>query len=75
MSISPSPSPESLRICLVGDAINDASIVEAAQTFGVPVITSETGLELINDYDWRTYFILSEFESPAYEAIHKSKQW
>ncbi|KAM7359031.1 epithelial cell transforming 2 pebble isoform 2-T2 [Cochliomyia hominivorax] len=74
MSISPSPSPENLRICLVGDVINDTATVEAAQTFGVPVITSETGLELINDYDWRTYFILNDFESPVYEAIHKSKQ-
>ncbi|TMW51769.1 hypothetical protein DOY81_003150 [Sarcophaga bullata] len=74
MSISPSPSPESLRICLVGDVINDPNTVEAAQTFGVPIITSETGLELINDYDWRTYFIINDFESPVYEAIHKSKQ-
>ncbi|XP_065360753.1 protein ECT2 isoform X2 [Calliphora vicina] len=74
MSISPSPSPENLRICLVGDVINDAATVEAAQTFGVPIITSETGLELINDYDWRTYFILNDFESPVYDAIHKSKQ-
>ncbi|XP_046807867.1 protein ECT2 isoform X3 [Lucilia cuprina] len=74
MSISPPPSPENLRICLVGDVINDASTVEAAQTFGVPIITSETGLELINDCDWRTYFILNDFESPVYDAIHKSKQ-
>lgn len=76
MSISSSsPSPENLRICLVGNVVRDDPTVEAAQTFGVPVITSETGLELINDYDWRTYFILAEFEGPVYEAIHKSKQW
>ncbi|XP_061392978.1 protein ECT2 [Musca vetustissima] len=74
MSISSSPSPENLRICLVGDVIQNNAAVEAAHTFGVPVITSETGLELINDYDWRTYFILNEFEGPVYEAIHKSKQ-
>lgn len=74
MSISPSPSPENLRICLVGDAVNDAATVAAAHSFGVPVITSETGLEIINDYDWRTYFIVRDFESSLYEAIHKSKQ-
>ncbi|XP_073843940.1 epithelial cell transforming 2 pebble isoform X2 [Musca autumnalis] len=74
MSMSSSPSPENLRICLVGDVIQNDAAVEAAHTFGVPVITSETGLELINDYDWRTYFILNEFEGPVYEAIHKSKQ-
>lgn len=75
MSISPSPSPENLRICLLGDVVNDPETVEAAHTFGVPIVTSETGLELVNDYDWRTYFVLRDFESPIYEAIHKSKQW
>ncbi|XP_005186008.1 protein ECT2 isoform X3 [Musca domestica] len=74
MSISSSPSPENLRICLVGDVIQNDAAVEAAHTFGVPVITSETGLELINDCDWRTYFVLNDFEGPVYEAIHKSKQ-
>ncbi|XP_013101165.1 protein ECT2 isoform X3 [Stomoxys calcitrans] len=74
MSISSSPSPENLRICLVGSVVQNDAAVEAAHTFGVPVITSETGLELVNDYDWRTYFILNDFEGPVYEAIHKSKQ-
>ncbi|XP_075160430.1 epithelial cell transforming 2 pebble isoform X3 [Haematobia irritans] len=74
MSISSSPSPDNLRICLVGNVVQNDAAVEAAHTFGVPVITSETGLELINDCDWRTYFILNEFEGPVYEAIHKSKQ-
>ena len=73
MSIS--PSPENLRICLVGNVVNDADTVLAAQSFGVPVITSETGLEIINDDDWRTHFILDSFEGPIYETIHRNKQW
>uniref|UniRef100_A0A1A9W7P3 Uncharacterized protein n=1 Tax=Glossina brevipalpis TaxID=37001 RepID=A0A1A9W7P3_9MUSC len=75
MSISPPPSPVNVRICLVGEVAEDESCCEAAQTFGVPIIISETGLELINDYDWRTHFVLKDFETPHYTAIHKSKQW
>ncbi|XP_067646398.1 uncharacterized protein pbl isoform X1 [Eurosta solidaginis] len=74
MSISPSPSPENLRICLVGDIIDDAETFEAARSFNVPVITSENGLDVLSDYEWRTYFVLRDFESPIYDAIHKNKQ-
>ncbi|XP_055841169.1 protein ECT2 isoform X2 [Episyrphus balteatus] len=71
MSIS--PSPENLRICLLGCVVDDNSIVEAAKTFGVPVLTSETGLEILTDNEWTTYFVMKEFDGPIYEAIHKSK--
>ncbi|XP_054086250.1 protein ECT2 isoform X2 [Zeugodacus cucurbitae] len=74
MSISPSPSPENLRICLVGDVVNDAETVEAARSFNVPVITSENGLDVLNDYEWRTFFVLQDFEGPIYDAIHRNKQ-
>ncbi|XP_037958486.1 protein ECT2 isoform X3 [Teleopsis dalmanni] len=73
MDISP-PIIDNIRICLVGDVVNDAELVEVARSFNVPVLTSENGLELINDNDWRTYFILSEFEGPTFEAIHENKQ-
>lgn len=75
MSISPSPSPENLRICLVGDVVNDAETVEAARCFNVPVITSENGLDMLNDCEWRTFFVLKDFEDPIYDAIHRNKQW
>ncbi|CAD7002467.1 unnamed protein product [Ceratitis capitata] len=75
MSISPSPSPDNLRICLVGDIINDEETVEAARSFNVPVITSENGLDALNDFEWRTFFVLKDFEGPIYDAIHKNKQW
>ncbi|XP_039964790.1 protein ECT2 isoform X2 [Bactrocera tryoni] len=74
MSISPSPSPENLRICLVGDVVNDTETVEAARCFNVPVITSENGLDVLNDYEWRTFFVLKDFEGPIYDAIHRNKQ-
>uniref|UniRef100_A0A0K8VQ84 Protein ECT2 n=1 Tax=Bactrocera latifrons TaxID=174628 RepID=A0A0K8VQ84_BACLA len=74
MSISPSPSPENLRICLVGDVVNDTETVEAARCFNVPVITSENGLDVLNDYAWRTFFVLKDFEGPIYDAIHRNKQ-
>ncbi|KAL9906291.1 epithelial cell transforming 2 pebble isoform 5-T7 [Glossina fuscipes fuscipes] len=85
MTVPPHPSvaemsmlspftPVNIRICLVGEVAEDESCCEAARTFGVPVVTSETGLELINDYAWRTHFILKDFETALYSAIHKSKQ-
>ena len=73
MSIS--PSLENLRLCLVGNVINDPETLAAAQSFGVPVITSETGLEIMNDDDWRTHFVLDSFEGSIFDTIHKSKQW
>lgn len=73
MSVSPSPSPKDLRICLVGDVANDTATVEAAKTFGVPVVSSESGLDIVSDVGWTTYFIMNDFESPAFETIHKSE--
>lgn len=71
MSIS--PSPENLRICLLGCVVDDNTVVEAARSFGVPVLTSETGLEILTDNEWTTYFVMKEFDGPIFEAIHKSK--
>ncbi|KAL9928039.1 protein ECT2-like [Glossina fuscipes fuscipes] len=73
MSVSAS-TPVNIRICLVGEVAKDKSCCEAARTFGVPVITSETGLELIADNDWRTYFVLEDFETPIYTALLETKQ-
>jgi protein ECT2 len=39
----------------------------------VPIVTSETGSELIDDHSWTTFFILNDFEGPLYEAIYKTK--
>uniref|UniRef100_A0A1A9ZF02 Uncharacterized protein n=1 Tax=Glossina pallidipes TaxID=7398 RepID=A0A1A9ZF02_GLOPL len=74
MSMSSPLTPVNIRICLVGEVAEDESCCEAARTFGVPVVTSGTGLDLINDYTWRTHFVLKDFETSLYSAIHKSKQ-
>uniref|UniRef100_A0A1B0FDP6 Protein ECT2 n=1 Tax=Glossina morsitans morsitans TaxID=37546 RepID=A0A1B0FDP6_GLOMM len=71
MSVSAS-TPINIRICLVGEVANNTSCSEAARTFNMPVVTSETGLELIADSDWLTYFVLKDFETPIYTAILKS---
>ncbi|KAH8402863.1 hypothetical protein KR222_008098, partial [Zaprionus bogoriensis] len=62
------------RICLVGGAGRDADTVQAAESFGMPVIQSETGLDILNDVEWRTYYVLQDFEDEIFEAIHKQKE-
>ncbi|XP_050719779.1 protein ECT2-like isoform X6 [Eriocheir sinensis] len=61
-----------LRICLVGSLADDAETVEAAQKFGIPVVTSETGQEYVSDPAFCTYFILSDFENPVFEELDKA---
>lgn len=63
------------RICLVGGAGQDAATLQAAESFGMPVIHSETGLDILNDMEWRTYYVLQDFEDEIFEAIHKQKEW
>jgi hypothetical protein len=61
------------RICLVGITGQDDLVNEAANSFRVPVLHSDTGLELISDNKWITYFVLAEFEGQIYETLSKSK--
>lgn len=49
--------------------MDDPKTVEVARTFGVPVISSETGEEFLTDTSWLTYFIMNDFEGPLFEAI------
>ncbi|XP_034482371.1 protein ECT2 isoform X2 [Drosophila innubila] len=62
------------RICLVGGAGKDAGTVQAAESFGMPVIHSETGLDIMNDLEWRTFYVLQDFEDEIFDAIHKQKE-
>ncbi|XP_062134543.1 protein ECT2 isoform X4 [Drosophila sulfurigaster albostrigata] len=62
------------RICLVGEAGRDAGTVQAAESFGMPVIQSQTGLDIINDTEWRTFYVLQDFEDEIFDAIHKQKE-
>lgn len=63
------------RICLVGEAGRDAETLQAAESFGMPVIQSETGQDIISDMDWRTFYVLQDFEGEIFDAIHKQKEW
>ncbi|XP_055533727.1 protein ECT2 isoform X3 [Wyeomyia smithii] len=73
MLISPPPTPENARICLVGSVAHDKSTLSAAQSFKVPIVLSETGTEYISDSSFVTYFVLEHFEGPVYDAIYRSK--
>lgn len=61
------------RICLIGALAGNVELVRAAQTLDISVISSNTGLEVICDTSWKTYFILDDFHGPIYEAICKAK--
>lgn len=61
------------RICLVGAVAEDQEIIDTAKTFDVPLVTSNTGVEFIDDDTWTTYFILPEFEGPEFDKIYRSK--
>ncbi|XP_052872644.1 protein ECT2 [Anopheles cruzii] len=81
MSISTASSmPEMTRICLVGSVAHDATTVAAAQTFQLPVVTSDTGAEYLacdddgGDDSLNTVFVLNDFEGPVYDAINRAKQ-
>lgn len=63
----------SIRICLVGDVMDDQETLTAAKHFDVPIVTSETGTDYALEKDqWITYFILKDFEGPIFEALSKS---
>ncbi|XP_037043790.1 protein ECT2 isoform X4 [Bradysia coprophila] len=60
------------RICLVGAVANDSATKELAETFGVPVETSDTGIEKLSEREWITYFIIRDFSGPVFEDLQKS---
>ncbi|KAH8234967.1 hypothetical protein KR032_006698, partial [Drosophila birchii] len=62
------------RICLVGNVGQDADTLQAAESFGLPIVTSETGLDIAGESDWRTFYVLDDFEGASFEAIHKQKE-
>lgn len=61
------------RICLIGVLADDETIMSAAHSFNVPVLTSKTGIELVNETQWTTYFVMQEFEGEHFNVIRKSK--
>lgn len=59
------------RICLVGSLAEDENLVEAAESLKVPVVVSQNGLELLDEKDICTYFVLEEFEGQIFETVSK----
>lgn len=64
---------EKQRICLVGSVVDDEKTVLAAQTFDVPILKSDTGVEYISEIEWTTYFVMNRFDGEHFDAIRKSK--
>lgn len=73
MEKSTKPIDNRQRICLIGSVCNDEPTILAAQSFNVPVLTSETGAEYIADTEWTTYFVMNAFDGEHFDAIRKSK--
>lgn len=66
------PLPLDKRICLVGSVKEDPVTCRAAQAFGIPILTSDTGLEYVNDVSCTTIFILDDFEGSNVKELHKN---
>lgn len=62
------------RICIIGDLAADNKLHSVAESFGVPVVCSENGLEYINDNACCTYYVIDTFEGDIYNALSKSRQ-
>ncbi|XP_071452126.1 protein ECT2 [Hetaerina americana] len=74
-SIAPSTDgSRDRRICIVGQLGSNTDVIEAAKSFGVPVIFSETGVEHLKDDVFETFYILEEFCGPVYDKIHRGTQ-
>lgn len=59
------------RICLVGSLADDAEAQAAAQKFGVPIVHSIDGLDMVEDISFSTFFILADFECEEFDELHK----
>ncbi|XP_065079115.1 protein ECT2 isoform X2 [Ochlerotatus camptorhynchus] len=73
MSISPPPTREQVRVCLVGAVAHDKATLAAAQSLKLPFVLSETGAEYLTDTSIVTYFVLNHFDGPVYETIYRCK--
>ncbi|XP_076033603.1 protein ECT2-like isoform X2 [Oratosquilla oratoria] len=61
-----------VRLCLVGSLANDEEVKSAAEKFGVPVITSDTGQEYMSDTNYDTIFIMQDFETQEFDALNEA---
>lgn len=52
--------------------MEDPAACRAAQSFRIPIITSETGIEFVHDTTCTTVFILDDFDNPNFKQLSKS---
>lgn len=62
------------RICLIGSLINDLKLRAVAESFRVPVLTSEDGKDYVQDFNFNTMFVLDCFEGDIYNYLYKQRQ-
>ncbi|XP_066258716.1 protein ECT2 isoform X1 [Euwallacea similis] len=60
------------RICLIGNLAKDSKLREVANSFGVPVVTSEDGQEYFDTA--YTYFVMADFESDLFFTFKKANK-
>lgn len=65
---------KNIRICLIGAAGKCSKTIKSAEGFNVPVLYSETGLECMNEPEWKTYFVLEDFYGELFDTITKNKE-
>lgn len=66
--------PKNKRICLIGSLTNDSTLRAVAESFRVPILTSEDGKEYAQDFSFNTMFVLDNFEGDIYNYLYKQKQ-
>lgn len=61
------------RFCVVGpDLKTNLEVMKATEHFKLSVVFSEDGSEYINDNQFKTIFVLDDFEDEVYNFLHKS---
>uniref|UniRef100_A0A1Y1K8R5 Protein ECT2 n=1 Tax=Photinus pyralis TaxID=7054 RepID=A0A1Y1K8R5_PHOPY len=66
--------PLDKRLCLVGPLAADPDVCNCAQTFGVPVVTSDDGLQYLEDRSCKTIYVLNTFDDDLYNTLYKQRQ-
>ena len=59
---------------MIGNLRHDDNICKASQFFNYPVITSETGLEILDDHSCCTIFVIESFDGDFYKKFQEHKR-
>lgn len=67
-------SLQNVRICLIKETVDCAQTLEAAKGLSVPILISNTGLEYMNDPEWKTFYVMKEFQGEIFDTLTKNKE-